>query len=80
MVMTTGDFEYDAIFRQRTGGTGPGEMIEEIPFPPVSFILWVIFLALMPILLTNLLVRRKFSFCNSTRVNNVVFRNLENYF
>ena len=57
MVMTTGDFEYDAIFRQQTGGTAPGEEVDEIPFPPVSFLLWIIFLALMPILLANLLVR-----------------------
>lgn len=55
--MTTGDFEYDSIFRQHSGGTAPGEIIEEIPFPPVSNILWMIFLVLMPILLTNLLVK-----------------------
>ena len=58
MTMTTGDFEYDAIFRQRTGGSQPGEVIEEIPFLPVSVILWIFFLALMPVLLQNLLVWR----------------------
>ena len=57
MTMTTGDFEYDAIFRQITGGTQPGEAMEEIPFISVSFILWILFLALMPVLLQNLLVR-----------------------
>lgn len=54
MTMTTGEFEYDAIFRQFPDGTT--DTIEEIPFPPVSYVLWILFLILMPILLTNLLV------------------------
>lgn len=57
MTMTTGEFEYDSIFRQFPGGAEDGSIETEIPFPPVSFILWIIFLILMPILLTNLLVR-----------------------
>jgi hypothetical protein len=56
MTMTTGEFEYDSIFRQFPGGAEDGSITEEIPFPPVSFLLWIIFLVLMPILLTNLLV------------------------
>ncbi len=56
MTMTTGEFEFDSIFRQFPGGSDSGTMTEEIPFPPVSFLLWIIFLVLMPILLTNLLV------------------------
>lgn len=56
MTMTTGEFEYDAIFRQFPGGAEDGVTTEEIPFPEVSFLLWIIFLVLMPILLTNLLV------------------------
>ena len=56
MTMTTGEFEYDSIFRQFPGGDSESTTIEEIPFPAVSFILWIIFLVLMPILLTNLLV------------------------
>ena len=56
MTMTTGEFEYDSIFRQFPGGAESGSITDEIPFPPVSFILWIIFLVLMPILLTNLLV------------------------
>ena len=54
MTMTTGEFEYDAIFRQFPGGTT--DDITEIPFLPVSYLLWIVFLVLMPILLTNLLV------------------------
>ena len=58
MTMTTGEFEYDSIFRQFPGGTAEGsdDITTEIPFLPVSFLLWIIFLVLMPILLTNLLV------------------------
>ena len=58
MTMTTGEFEYDAIFRQFPGGSAEDseDITTEIPFPPVSFVLWIVFLVLMPILLTNLLV------------------------
>ena len=56
--MTTGEFEYDGIFRQFPGGIMEGSgVVEEIPFPPVSYILWIVFIVLMPILLMNLLVR-----------------------
>ena len=49
MTMTTGELDYDDIFHQQEGE-------EEIAFPPVSFILWIIFLVLIPVLLNNLLV------------------------
>ena len=49
MTMTTGELDYDEIFHQQEGE-------EEIAFPPVSFILWIIFLVLIPVLLNNLLV------------------------
>ena len=58
MTMTTGEFEYDSIFRQFPGGDPSSATTEEIPFPGVSFLLWIIFLVLMPILLTNLLASR----------------------
>ena len=56
--MTTGEFEFDGIFRQAAGGIDGAEILRlgEIPFPPVSYILWIVFIILMPILLTNLLV------------------------
>lgn len=50
MTMTTGEFEFDTIFQQG------GDSTEDVPFFPVSVILWIIFIILMPILLTNLLV------------------------
>ena len=45
MVMTTGEFEFDTIFFSDT-----------LDFAHVSYILWIIFIILMPVLLTNLLV------------------------
>lgn len=59
LTMTTGDFEYDSIFRQHTEGTPPEEVPPDIPFPTSSYILWIFFLIFMPILLTNLLVNYK---------------------
>ena len=57
MTMTTGEFEFDNIFQQTPGGADDiGSIPGPIPFPQVSYILWIIFLILMPILLTNLLV------------------------
>ena len=58
ITMTTGEFEFDGIFRQAAGGIGAAEInrLGEIPFPHVSYILWIVFIILMPILLTNLLV------------------------
>ncbi len=54
MTMTTGEFEYDAIFRQPSD---PSEDAgDDLVFPSVSYTLWIFFLILMPILLTNLLV------------------------
>ena len=55
--MTAGEFNFDNIFRQVPGGTVETDAtLEEIPFPPVSYVLWIIFIILMPILLNNLLV------------------------
>ena len=55
MTMATGELGYDDIFRQFTDD--PTFSATEIPFPAISYLLWVIFLILMPILFTNLLVR-----------------------
>jgi len=47
--MTTGELDYDELYHQQ-------ESEDEIAFPPVSFLLWIMFLVLMPVLLSNLLV------------------------
>ena len=57
MTMTTGELDYESIFRYSSGGSGPDEFASDIPFPVISFILWIVFLILMPILLANMLVR-----------------------
>ena len=46
MVMTTGEFEFDTIF-----------FATQLDFVTVSYIIWIVFVILMPVLLTNLLVR-----------------------
>ena len=58
MTMTTGEFEFDGIFRQSAGGIDVREVLAlgEIAFPQISYLLWIVFIILMPILLTNLLV------------------------
>ena len=52
--MATGEFDFDSIFRQSPNGESDEET--EIQFEVVSYILWVIFIVVMPILLTNMLV------------------------
>ena len=53
--MTAGDFSFDTVFRQSP--SGESEDAEEILFPIISYLLWIIFLIIMPILFINLLVR-----------------------
>ena len=52
MVMAIGEFEYESIF-----GHNNESRNLLTSFPEVAYILWIIFLIVMPILLTNLLVR-----------------------
>ena len=49
MTMTTGELDYNEMFHQQEGE-------EEIAFPSLSFILWIIFLVMIPVLLNNMLV------------------------
>ena len=56
MTMTTGEMDYENIFHYSSGGSSPDELLSEVPFPVISFVLWVMFLILMPILLANMLV------------------------
>ena len=57
MTMTTGELDFDRLFRLYPGGAP--ENVVEIPFFGVSVIMWILFLIIMPILLTNLLVSLK---------------------
>ena len=57
MTMITGELDFDAIFKQTPGGVLTADDVPgQVPFPEVSYMLWIIFLILMPILLSNLLV------------------------
>ena len=57
MTMTTGDLDFDRMFRLHPGGAP--ENVVEIPFFGVSIVTWILFLIIMPILLSNLLVSLK---------------------
>ena len=52
MVMSIGEFDYDTTF-----GHSNDSSSLLTSFPEVAYILWIIFLVVMPILLTNQLVR-----------------------
>ena len=54
MTMITGELEYESIFRQGSGGTDV--QYPELPFSVISYLLWIVFLIMIPILLSNLLV------------------------
>ena len=54
--MTTGEVDYNSLFRQPSEGSPDLKDIPDLPFPEISFILWIAFLVLIPILFTNLLV------------------------
>ena len=50
--MTTGEFDFDVTFRQDKNQG------RDIQYPFASNVLWILFIIMMPILLTNLLVRK----------------------
>ena len=58
MVMGVGEMDFQAVFQLTSENVSSIELVpESIPYPGVSYLLWVLFLILMPILLMNLLVR-----------------------
>ena len=54
MVMTTGEFDFDGIFFNSQEDAEEGQ---DLFYPEVAYILWIVFIILMPVILTNLLVR-----------------------
>lgn len=52
--MSTGEQEFDSIFHQEA--SGGRDVLADVPFPPVSSIMWILFVIFIPILLTNMLV------------------------
>ena len=57
--MTAGSFEFGDTFRRDSSGGSDEE--DELLFLPISYILWIIFVILMPVLLNNLLVSNETS-------------------
>ena len=52
--MCTGELEFDSIFHQEP--SGERDELSDVPFPPVSYLLWTAFIIFIPILLINMLV------------------------
>ena len=67
MAMTIGELDFDNLFPLNPKGTN--EKAVEIPFFEVSITLWILFLIMMPILLSNLLVRFKLTMNQSIQYN-----------
>ena len=53
MVMTTGEFDFDGIFFNSQEDAEEGR---DLFYPEIAYTLWIVFIILMPIILTNLLV------------------------
>lgn len=54
--MTTGEIDHNSLFRLTSDPIPLENNISEIPFLGSTYPLWILFLILMPILLSNLLV------------------------
>ncbi len=55
MTMSTGDVSFGSIFRLDPSGDSDDK--EEIGYPSISYIIWILFIIFMPIILINMLVR-----------------------
>ena len=53
MVMTTGELDFDGIFFNSQEDADEGNSLF---YPQIAYFLWIVFIILMPIILTNLLV------------------------
>ena len=52
--MCTGELEFDSIFHQEP--SGERDDLSDVPFAPVSYLLWIAFIVFIPTLLINMLV------------------------
>ena len=55
LMMTTGEMDYDGIFRHSLSADD-NSTVTELPFAPVAYILWIPFVILIPVLFANMLV------------------------
>jgi len=63
MIMSTGEFEFDTLFYNTDDGRfnqgttqSSGQLENDLLYPGATYILWILFIIMMPIVLTNLLV------------------------
>lgn len=68
--MSTGEQEFDSIFHQEA--SGGRDALVDVPFPPVSSIMWILFVIFIPILLTNMLVSLHYCFKTCSLVCDIV--------
>jgi len=66
MVMTTGEFDFDGIFFNSQEDAEDGN---DLFYPEIAYILWIVFIILMPIILTNLLVNICTTMISSVFIN-----------
>ena len=60
MVMTTGELDFDGIFFNSQEDADEGN---NLFYPQIAYFLWIVFIILMPIILSNLLVRQYRMLC-----------------
>ena len=53
--MMMGEFEYNTVFKQNNVTD------DDVPFKYIAFPMWALFVVLVPVLMTNLLVRAGYS-------------------
>ncbi len=54
MTMSTGEVDFDGVFRLSPSGESGGA--DELFFPAISYIVWILFIFFMPVVLINMLV------------------------
>ena len=68
MMLTMGEFDFDSLFFNEEEDsprnlTDPSVLPAEVLYPGASYFLWIVFVIVMPIVLTNLLVS---GYCHNT--------------
>ena len=77
MMLTMGEFDFDDLFHNtgddsdQGNSTDPNALPDAVLYPGATYLLWIVFVIMMPIVLTNMLVcsyclmilRRKCDYC-----------------
>lgn len=54
MTMSTGEVDFDGVFRLSPSGDSSDK--DELLFPVISYLVWILFIFFMPVVLINMLV------------------------